>query len=224
MQNLSVKNTVFVFDLDDTLYSEREYERSGISFVYSYLQENGIDLIEGLGLEELLSHRKAWIDLLVRSTEVYGSLSAKELLALYRGHMPDIRLYPDAKYLLDSLKEMRVKTALITDGRSVTQRQKIRALNLENYFDDFYISEEVGFEKPHPFSYNSIETKNQGANFIFFADNPKKDFLIPNKLGWSTFCLLDRGGNIHFQDFNADTEYLPQLSIRTFDDLILVNE
>ncbi len=224
MQILSVKNTVFVFDLDDTLYSEREYERSGISFVYSYLQENGVDLIGGLGLEELLSHRNSWIDLLVRSTEVHGLLSTKDLLALYRSHLPDISLYADAKYLLDSLKEMRVKTAVITDGRSVTQRQKIKALNLENYFEDFYISEEIGFEKPHPFSYNSIALKNQGANFIYFADNPKKDFLIPNKLGWSTICLLDRGRNIHVQDFNANSEYLPQLSIRTFDDLILVNE
>ena len=29
---------IFVFDLDDTLYSERDFEKSGIEFVYNYLE------------------------------------------------------------------------------------------------------------------------------------------------------------------------------------------
>ena len=171
-----------------------------------------------------MNNRKGWIELLIGSCDVSEKLCAEEILSLYRNHFPDIQLYPDAKRLLENLNEMKVKTAIITDGRSITQRQKIKALKLENYFGDFYISEEVGFEKPHPYSFNSIARKNEGSNIIFFGDNTMKDFLIPNKLGWSTICLLDRGRNIHPQDFNSDSEYLPQFSIKTFDELALINE
>ncbi len=224
MQPISINNTVFVFDLDDTLYSEREYERSGISFVYEFLKDNSVGLSEDLGLEALLVDRTGWVDVLIESFEIPGTISAHEILNLYRGHLPNIRLYPDAQNLLNSLRKKNAKMSIITDGRSVTQRQKLKALSIDNYIDDFYISEEVGYEKPHPFSFNSIAIKYQGANFIYFGDNPRKDFLTPNKLGWSTICLLDRGRNIHKQNFYTNSEYLPKHSIRTFDDLILVNE
>ena len=70
MLTISVKHTIFIFDLDDTLYSEREYERSGISFVYYYLLKNGVKLSEGINLETLLINRNQWIEKLIQSFEI----------------------------------------------------------------------------------------------------------------------------------------------------------
>ena len=46
---------IFVFDLDDTLYSERDFEKSGIEFVYENLS------IKHISLETILNNRENWI-------------------------------------------------------------------------------------------------------------------------------------------------------------------
>ena len=45
-------NYIFIFDLDDTLYSEREFEKSGIEFVYKYFE------ITNIHIDILLNNRK----------------------------------------------------------------------------------------------------------------------------------------------------------------------
>lgn len=221
MQKISAKETIFVFDLDDTLYSEREYERSGIAFVFKYLQDNGKTFVQGFNLEVLLENRKGWIDALIQTCTDPANISVEGLLEIYREHFPEIQLYPDAKMLLDYLKGLRVNIAIITDGRSLSQRQKIKALSLDHYADDFYISEEVGYEKPHPFSYEAIARRNPGCRFAFIGDNPKKDFLTPNRMGWQTIGLLDRGQNVHPQEFqHLEQDYRPQKWIKRLDELI----
>lgn len=221
MQKISARKAVFVFDLDDTLFSEREYERSGIVYVFKHFQEKGIGLVQGFDVETLLENRKGWIDAFIQACTHAGTTSSEELLALYRGHVPDIQLYPDAKILLDYLKGTEAKIAVITDGRSLSQRQKIKALSLDRYADEVYISEEVGFEKPHPYSYESIAVKNPGCHFIFIGDNPKKDFVTPNRMGWQTIGLRDRGHNVHRQEFKVlEEDFQPQKWVQKLDELI----
>ena len=36
-------------------------------------------------------------------------------------------------------------------------------------------------------------------DFTYVGDNPRKDFIAPNALGWQTVCLKDDGRNIHRQ-------------------------
>ena len=52
------KNNVFVFDLDDTLYSERDFENSGIEFVCNYLNLSKNTLNINTSKEEILE--KVW--------------------------------------------------------------------------------------------------------------------------------------------------------------------
>jgi putative hydrolase of the HAD superfamily len=46
--------------------------------------------------------------------------------------------------------------------------------------------------------------------YYYIGDNPAKDFVAPNHLGWTTICLLDDGQNIHPQDFSLSQQMLPQ--------------
>lgn len=55
--------------------------------------------------------------------------------------------------------------------------------------------------------------EEQACEYFYIADNVKKDFITPNKLGWTTVCLLDSGKNIHPQNFNISEEYLPKFRI-----------
>ncbi len=56
-------------------------------------------------------------------------------------------------------------------------------------------------------------------NYIYIADNPKKDFITPNKLGWTSICLLDKGQNVHEQVFTNSIEYNPLFIIKSFNEI-----
>jgi putative hydrolase of the HAD superfamily len=206
-------NKVFVFDLDDTLYSERDFEKSGIEFVYENLS------IKHISLETILNNRNNWIELIINGSN--NQISLQMVLEIYRNHFPTIRLYEDAKVFLEKLHSEGIEMSLITDGRSITQRNKLRALGIESFFKNIVISEEVNSEKPSEYNFRAVMYNKIAENYIYIADNPKKDFITPNKLGWTSICLLDRGQNVHKQKFNISSEYLPLFSISSFEEIIL---
>lgn len=58
-------------------------------------------------------------------------------------------------------------------------------------------------------------------DFTYVGDNPRKDFIAPNALGWLTVCLKDDGRNIHKQDFTSITALaLPKKTIESLKELI----
>jgi putative hydrolase of the HAD superfamily len=209
-------NKIFVFDLDDTLYSERDFEKSGIEHVFDCFEINKLDL------NLILNNRENWIDKIINSSN--KNLTFSVILDKYRSHFPSIQLFKDSKILLERLLTLGCDLSLITDGRSITQRNKLIALGIESYFKNIIISEEVNSEKPSEGNFKSVMHDQHFENYIYIADNPSKDFITPNKLGWITVCLLDRGKNVHKQDFNLPSEYLPQFTINSFDEIILINE
>ena len=114
---------IFVFDLDDTLYSERDFEKSGIEFVYKDLS------IKHISLETILNNRNNWIEQMINGSN--NQITLEIVLDMYRNHFPTIQLYNDAKVFLEKLLSQGTEMSLITDGRSITQRNKLRALGIE---------------------------------------------------------------------------------------------
>lgn len=57
-------------------------------------------------------------------------------------------LFDDVRELLTAVKQARVPIALVTNGASDTQRDKLRVLNMESWFDVVIIAGEVGVAKP----------------------------------------------------------------------------
>jgi putative hydrolase of the HAD superfamily len=60
------------------------------------------------------------------------------------------RLFPDAGKLLSAIRGAAIRTALVTNGPSDVQRDKLRILGIEDSFDAVLISGEVGTAKPDP--------------------------------------------------------------------------
>ena len=204
---------IFVFDLDDTLYSERNFEKSGIEFVYHNLS------IKHISLETILNNRNNWIELMINGSN--NQITLQIVLDMYRNHFPTIQLYNDAKVFLEKLLSQGIEMSLITDGRSITQRNKLRALGIESFFKNIVISEEVNSEKPSEYNFRMVMYNKIAENYIYIADNPKKDFITPNKLGWTSICLLDRGHNVHEQVFTNSIEYNPHFKIKSFNEINL---
>ena len=214
------RRRVVVFDLDDTLCKELDFLRSAFREIADSLA--GAEASEAL-FSEMLEMRS-------RGENVFETLSSrfgvpvKNLLARYRGHFPaGMRLMRGARETLSALKARGVELGLITDGRSLTQRNKIRALGLREFFADanIVVSEEFGSEKPAARNYEFFMKKFPDAEFLYVGDNPKKDFVAPNALGWETACLLSDGGNVHAQDFSAvPAEFLPRRKINDLTELL----
>ena len=136
------------------------------------------------------------------------------LLKIYREHKPQLSLAPFVKNLLAHWARNGRQIGILTDGRSLTQRNKIRALGLDDYTNAIVISEEFGSEKPNVNNYRYFEERFPNSTYVYVGDNLAKDFVAPNRLGWTTVGVLDRGNNIHAQHFEkvAD-EQLPRYVI-----------
>lgn len=224
--DLDYHGDVVVFDLDDTLYRERDYMLSGFRAVASYAAPCGDTdmLVEGMVKAFDTGHNAmdALADLLdVAVSQREGAIA--KWVQVYRSHSPELSLSEETASVLEALSARGVELALITDGRSVAQRGKIESLGLRRYFapDNIYISEErgAGKESMEPFAY-MVHRYPEAAGFSYVADNPVKDFLYPNLMGWQTICLSDRGANIHPQDLDVAEEYRPQTTIDSLRELL----
>lgn len=211
-----MRNNVFVFDLDDTLYQEIEFLKSAFREIAAYIDKCNSQLYSMM-FSEYVSGNNVFNLLLSK----YPSIAMDVLLSLYRNHIPNIQLNDGALELLDFINnEKHTKKAIITDGRSVTQRNKLDSLQIVDCFDCILISEEVGVTKLDPTSFEVIEEKYPNSEYYYIGDNLNKDFLFPNKFGWRTICLRDRGDNIHKQDFSKSECYLPNIVVDNLLDII----
>jgi putative hydrolase of the HAD superfamily len=179
------------------------------------------DISKIISLELLIKNRDQWMDLILQIEPKNFTISRDLLLENYRSHQPSIELYEDASKLLSFLVENKAKLAMITDGRSSSQRQKLKSLTIEYLFSPILISEETGYPKPNSDSYLAIESRYPNHQYLYVGDNPMKDFLTPNKLGWMTYGLKDRGQNVHSQNIElVSKEYLPKIWLDSHIDLV----
>ena len=206
------KSRVVVFDLDDTLYKEQDYLQSAYREIAARIESP-------CGLEGIFDQMLKWWqegeNVFLRLIDTYTlGLSINDLLTIYRSHVPAIRFDEETKCLLDRLHSYAV-LGLITDGRSLTQRHKMEALGLSAYMaaSDILISKETGFEKPSEEPFRHFMERYPSHTYYYIGDNPAKDFVAPNHLGWTTICLLDDGRNIHPQNFRLSQQMLPQYRI-----------
>lgn len=193
---LKTDECFFVFDLDDTLYPESAYQASGIAAVCTHLREvYGKDISE-----KLTERRESKADVLAYACELVGlPPAAKEtLLWIYRLHVPAIKLEPAIRSLVGELERNSRGVSILTDGRSATQRFKLKALGLERL--PVYISEEWGASKPDLKRFKKIMLEHAAESYVYVGDNPQKDFVGPNSLGWVTIGVRGNATNIHSQD------------------------
>jgi putative hydrolase of the HAD superfamily len=190
-----------VLDLDDTLFLERDYVRSGFQAVGDIVRrEWGVrgffksawDLFES-GQRDLLFNQ-----VLEASGVKPRPALIRSLLIRYRMHDPVIRLSPDARKFLDGPLR-RLMTGLITDGRLLTQRAKVRALGLRSRVGAIQYTRSLGerYSKPHPRAFQLMQKRFRlpASACLYVGDNPAKDFKAPARLGWSS-CRIRRPGGM----------------------------
>lgn len=211
---------IIVFDLDDTLYKEIEFLKSAYAEIAVYIaMEVGLD--KEVVLVELINFYRQGSNVFEEIIKKYRlTQNIEYFLDLYRRHVPQIQLTDDTLKVLKSLKSQNHVLGLLTDGRSSQQRNKIRSLGITDYFDAIVISQEIGSEKPDKANYIHFENQFGSGNYFYIADNMNKDFITPNKLGWTTIGLLDNGQNIHKQNLELPLDYHPKFWLNYVNELV----
>lgn len=184
---------VIVFDLDDTLYFEKNYVKSGYKIISKYLNQK-YGLNEKVIYKEMLflfykSPKNIFNRILDKYSISYSNEDIQNMIMLYRNHKPKIKLSKNIKKTLIFLLKKGYCLGIITDGFKEVQRKKIQALQLEKYFKKIIVTDELGenreYWKPHEKSYILMkEYFNVEFNeMIYIGDNISKDFIAPIELG-----------------------------------------
>lgn len=202
-----MKPLCIVFDLDDTLYLERDYVHSGFKFLDNWVNTNLA--LKDFSLKALRVFERGDRGDIFDKTFLEAGVKVNKntiltMVDLYRSHLPDIRLAADAG---DCLRMLRgsVHLALVSDGPERSQRNKITTLGLAEVFETIVLTSTLGssFAKPHPRAFLDVE-KHFGESvhhYVYVADNPTKDFQGPRSLGWKTIRVRRHGGlYAHLED------------------------
>jgi putative hydrolase of the HAD superfamily len=190
---------VIVFDLDDTLYDEIDFVKSGFKEISKYLQD---DKYYDFMIDEFYQNGSGKVfNKLIENFEL--DISLQRLIEIYRFHKPNINLPQDIVKLLEFTSDY--KTALISDGHYITQKNKFDILGLNRFinypiFTDFYHT-----RKPELKPFEMIMKKYPYESYVYISDNPKKDFIAPNKLGWSSIRYKNNIGI--YKEYESDATH-----------------
>ena len=218
------QTTCFVFDLDDTLYAEHDYVRSGFAAVDPLaIARLGIQGFADACWQSFLdgNHGHIFDEVLLSRFGLVDAEFIGDLAGAYRQHKPRIELYPDARRVLDRLRSLALPMPLITDGPSTSQRAKIEALALEAAFSPLVLTAELGADrsKPHPAAFELVQDAlGRDQRFVYIADNPHKDFLAPNQLGWKSL-RVQRPSDLYSGAIEPTPAHAPQHVVVSLDDV-----
>lgn len=211
---------IYIFDLDDTLYDERQYVESGFNAVAQYASKRwGLSCYESFNqLVQLLDNQgrgRIFNDFLA-SHHIFTQSAVNACINTYRLHQPTLTL-PDAH--LHLLKQLPAPLYLVTDGHKIVQQNKVAALGIAPLFKRVFITHRFGIchAKPSTYCFEKIKKAEncEWRDMVYIGDNPAKDFVNLNKLGMKTIRI--RTG-VH-RDVIATPGYDAHIHINTLTEL-----
>ena len=202
-----------IFDMDDTLYLERDYVRSGF---YAVGEAISCPEFGAFCWARFLDGIRGNTFNLACEAFPHISASIQELVGIYRTHLPQITLCPDAYAFITTT---RLRTGLISDGPIQSQRAKYRALGLVPWIECPVFTQETCAPKPAPAAFQLVAyTLNiPYENCLYLGDNPKKDFAGAKEIGMKT-VRIRRKDSLHFDmdsgdDVDREIQSLEELAL-----------
>jgi putative hydrolase of the HAD superfamily len=187
---------VVVFDLDDTLYEELTYVKSGFRTVASFLEGKWnipAKVSYDLMLQELKENGRGNIfNVVLEKNGILNNTNIGKALSVYRTHQPNIVLPQISIDCLNGFNDY--SKYILTDGNKVVQHNKVKALEVNPYVKKVFITHRYGVHnaKPSPYCFLKIAALEgrKPNEIVYIGDNPRKDFVGIKKLGFRTVRIL----------------------------------
>lgn len=151
-----------IFDFDNTLADRQHAARS----LFKKLILEVVNFEDEIEIEHLVQEMITWDEWGTKSlSETFKQFCTKYNIdnekALYMAkqwplQMPGYtRLYDETIYVLETLKE-KYRLAIITNGHSEAQKNKIRSVNIESYFEEIMVGGDYEYQKPDVRIFNEM--------------------------------------------------------------------
>jgi len=226
---------ILLFDFDDTLISYDASEAHGLK---GALEEYGISPEPRLFEIYRRENRKLWR--LIETGEISSAelrIRRFELLLEMGGIVTDVpaaqfsqtylhyfsqskQLEAGARELLEYLHGFpEIRKAIITNGFKDTQRMRIGVTELEEFFEDIFISDELGAKKPDPLIFErALERLDnpKPESVLIIGDNLVSDIMGGKQFGlktcWYNPAQADTGEYGQYIDYHIrHLKEIPQL-------------
>lgn len=212
-----------LFDFDDTLinyeaseeYGLREaFEKYGIPMRDEYIEiykEENRKLWKAIEMGEISTAelRVRRFERLLERLGFQTGVTAERLGETYLHFFAQAgELEEGARELLSWLHEHRdgIKKAIITNGFTDTQRKRIGVTELGEFFDDIFISDEMGAKKPDALIFERVMKKLEMENpseVLIVGDN-----LVSDIMGGKTYGLHTCWYNPRHKDAGEYRQYI----------------
>jgi putative hydrolase of the HAD superfamily len=211
---MSLKIKLIGFDLDDCLFDSTGLsEKARIKGIEAMInlglkidKQNAINIIQEIVKEygsNYSEHYNLFISRLnflysekynIPISEQYRYVAAA-VMAYHEEKVKSIKLYDDVEDCLTKLRQINIKTAIISDGIPIKQYEKILRLKIDKLIDLVVISDEIGIKKPNPklFDYCLKKIGVKGPEMIYVGDRIDKD-IIPALLNNIHSVYIHRHG------------------------------
>lgn len=199
-----------IFDIDGTLVDHQLAIEKGIEEFYEeYFRDSEVALEEFKEIweEEHDKNVKKYLDgeitfeeqrvlrvkgVFERAGKNIDEKTAREYFDFYLdAYERGWELFPDVLDCLDNLDGYRL--AILSNGDSSQQRQKLRDTGIEDYFEEVVISGDIGIAKPEKPVFDEIVDKMEVDHdeCVYIGDSYDADFVGADNAGMFA-CLIDR--------------------------------
>lgn len=159
--------------------------------------------------------REAWR----RALEEFGvqdeSLTADLAATFPRERRARHLVFTDVEDCLQTLRQWQCRLAVVTNGVSDLQREKLRGAGLEHYFETVFISGELGVGKPDPRIYHIAveQLRIAPAQAVMVGDSLPRDVAAAQQAGLRTVWLNRTGLR------PAESRVVPDVEISSLEQL-----
>ena len=207
-----MKYTTVLFDADDTLFDF--YHTGQKSFIKAFASlgikadENDYDVYSEINQKrwDLYSVGKLTKnDVVIGRFEEYSAVKGinfdiNAFYELYEDNLSKTAiLLPETVNTLKTLKNLGVRIFLITNGLSNVQRGRLAISGIADYFDDVFISDEIGHNKPSREYFDYISeriTDFNKATTLIVGDSLVSDIALGINNGVDTCLFCPKNTNI----------------------------
>jgi len=222
------KYDIFLFDADNTLFDYDKAEENALKIVFDNC---GFTYSESIRLKYREINLKIWEDYekgIITKTDLQPARFNKLFEEI--GVTYDAKIFNDkylaelgkGSFLIDGALEICQKIAfnkklifLVTNGILATQKARIEHSIIKDYISDFFVSEFVGFQKPHISYFDYVFShipQTEKSKIIIIGDSLTADIAGGNNAGIDT-CWFNGSGKTN------DTDILPVYEINKLDEL-----
>jgi putative hydrolase of the HAD superfamily len=178
-----------LFDIDDTLFPSTEFSALARKNAINAMISMGLDAdFERLNsllaaiIKEKGSNYPGHFDLLCRRMELArpGRFIAAAVAA-YHDTKASIAPFPKVPPTLLALKQAGYRLYVATSGSSIKQWDKLIRLRIALFFDDVFVSEDIGHEKGKDFYRKIVKELRAGPDDCLMVGDKEDGDIVPAK-------------------------------------------